>query len=1289
MKKRKIKVQLSFLLIFSMMLINLSQAFANTEIIVEENEGTFSLQQQHQTISGGGYHSLQVRSDGTVWICGQNNDGQLGDGTYYSKSLAVQVQQLSDVVAVSAGYYHNLALKSDGTVWAWGSNASGELGDNTTKRKSKPVMVTNLTDVVAISAGDYYSLALKSDGTVWAWGNNEYGQLGDGTTDQRTIPVMVQELSDVIAIAATSGYSLALKSDGTVWTWGRVLSNGVEKVEYTVNPIQVQGLSDIIAISAAANHALAIKSDGTVWCWGKDYYKGFSVRYVPVQVLELDNAVSASAGYNYSLVLKSDGTVWAWGENNYGQLGIGDKSIKINYEPLQVKNLKNVLSVEAALYHSLAQTSDGSIWAWGINNAGQIGNGTTINIYSPVLSKEAVTPTKPENLSATVNGNSIVLNWNASSGTTDISYEIYRDDVLIGNTSSTSYTDIDAPVDKIIIYKVIAFDELNKYSEPETVVVNDNEAPSTPKNLIVFCDNTIVSLQWNASIDNVQVEGYAIYRNGEKIGDSKTNSFTDYAPKNSTFTYVVKAYDKSANFSEASNEVTATTGVPLYASDTYSLQVQDDGTVWAWGYNSSGQLGDGTRNTKYVPVKVKGLDNVVAVAGGNSHSLALKNDGTVWAWGSNLYGQLGDGSTTSRYEPAIVPELNDIIAIEAEDYYCLALKSDGTVWAWGRNTSGQLGDGTTTDRHKPVMVKGLNDIVAISAGGCSLALKKDGTVYMWGYMSGFDKTATPVQVKGLSDLKDISSGQYHNLAIKNDGTVWAWGSNSYGQLGDGTRDFSYSVPVQVKNLDNVVDIKASYYYSLALRSDGTVWAWGLNDYGQLGDGTTTSQSIPVQVLNLSNATYISAGQNHSLAIKNDGTVWAWGNNQHGKLGDGTEINRYVPILPKDVTPPTMPQNLSAQIKENLVILSWGASTDGVGVAGYEIYRDDVKIGETADTVYKDNISISTDKIYVYKVKAYDVYGNISDAEAVVLNDTEAPTRPSGLKVVSSTTTTVTLKWEASKDNLWVDGYEIYRNGEKVGITKQNSFIDNVPFNSTYKYQVIAFDKSGNLSNASDSVTVTVKGEIKPVRISAGNAYSIAVKTDGTLWKASTLYRLSEEIKDVVAVATGYNHNLALKKDGTVWGWGFNSNGEMGDGTYVTKTVNVYTQDGSESRWAPVKTGFSDIVAIDGGCNFSIALKSDGTVWTSGYNYYGQLGDGTFSNRCEPTKVQGLTNVVAISAGEYHCLALKKDGTVWAWGHNLYGQLGDGPNALYSAIPVQLTGLLMSWLYLQDKIIVLH
>jgi len=293
---------------------------------------------------------------------------------------------------------------------------------------------------------------------------------------------------------------------------------------------------------------------------------------------------------------------------------------------------------------------------------------------------------------------------------------------------------------------------------------------------------------------------------------------------------------------------------------------------------------------------------------------ALGQAGSAWAWGYNFEGELGDGTNTNRELPVTVLNVSGIIAVSGGDYHSLGLQSDGTVWAWGANYYGQLGDGTVIERWTAARVLGpggmgvLTDIVGIAAGDLhNLALKSDGTVWAWGdnwWGELGDGTNTdrwtPVQVRGpggvgyLTNVVAIATGGWHSLALKSDGTVWAWGYNKYGQLGDGTTTDS-AYPIQVAGLSGVVSIAGGFQHSLAVTDTHEVRAWGRNLDGALGDGTTTNRWLPITVLGVTTAAEVKAGQNHSLARLTSGTLVAWGNNVLGQLGDGTTTSATSPV----------------------------------------------------------------------------------------------------------------------------------------------------------------------------------------------------------------------------------------------------------------------------------------------------------------------------------------------------------------------------------------------------------
>ena len=672
-------------------------------------------------VASGG-HSLILKPDGTVQASGWNDYGQLGDGTTGGVARTVQVVGLTDVVAVAAGLSHSIAVKSDGTVWTWGRNDYGQLGIEGGDRPT-PVQAPGLSGVVAVAAGYQHSLAIRDDGTVWAWGRNDSSQLGVSGPSSST-PAQVGTLSAVVAVAGGVFHSLALKSDGTVWAWGangqgQLGRGAIGDPPATPTPVQVVDgfggyLSGVKKIATTSSHNLAVKADGTVWAWGANSYGQLGNGVLgtgtdsgaPVQAAGLTGVVDVAAGDGHSVALEADGTVWTWGHNGYGQLGTGARDAP-HPTPTRVGGFSGVVTISAGGLSTLALQSQAGGMAWGNNAFGQLGNGTN----------------------------------------------------TIGRT-------------------------------PVQV-------------------NTLSGL---AAIS----------------GGNESN-----------------------------------------------LALQTDGSAWAWGQNDEGQLGDGTNTNRNAPVRVSGLSSgVVAVAAAEDNGFALSADGTVRAWGNNAVGTLGNGIAGNSNVPVGVVDswfssaLSDVVAIASGGFHGMALKSDGTVWAWGTNGFGQLGQGSTP----------LASSIAVQVRGL------DGGGH-------------------LSDVVAIAKGRGHSLALKSDGTVWAWGHNIYGQLGDGTTT-TRTTPVPVVSLSNVVAIACGIWHSLALKSDGTVWAWGWNALGQLGDGTTTTSYTPVQVSGLSLGAAIAGGQAYSIALKSDGTVWTWGSNANGELGTGTGTDSRTPVQVSGLSSPS-------------------------------------------------------------------------------------------------------------------------------------------------------------------------------------------------------------------------------------------------------------------------------------------------------------------------------------------------------------------------------------------------
>jgi RHS repeat-associated protein len=707
--------------------------------------------------------------------------------------------------------------------------------------------------------------AVQTNGTVASWGQNNFGA---GSLNALTNIVSVTGggmpgpgiSGDNTSFYGRPGqytlpgtaHSAAIRADGRLWTAGDNSDGQLGDGTGVNKTVLLSSLSNIVQVSPGPYDTAAVDADGRLWTFGLngDGQLGngnTTDQFSPVLVSGLSNVVGVASGLYHTLALRSDGTVWEFG--SILTTNAPTNTFADQLTPILVPGISNIVSLTAGFDMCMALRADGEVFQWG-NNPDE---------YSFVVPNQAsladviaVTGGLFGQLALKTDGS--VWGWgDNATGDLGLNYVFYN---IPGIGTDCLPGPLLVPV------------PLNIGAITNAVGIGSEGASS----MALMPDGTIWS--WGFS-DATGGLGFPLPSTPEPY---------------------------SANGSFIPLLATNHTGLLLEIPNRHTLVAKADGTVWTFGYNLFGELGDGTIASRTTPEQLTQLTEATGVSAGGAHSLAVKRDGSVWSWGANALGQLGIGSATNQLNPLQVTSLSGIKQVSAGCEHSLAVGTNGNVWAWGYNAFGQVGDGTNTNHLAPFNITSLAGIASVAAGGQhSLALGTNGTVSAWGQnlfgqLGNGTRTnsSVPVPVTGLSGITAIAAGDHHSLALKGDGTVWAWGDNRYGQLGDGSGT-NHSTGIQVTNLTGIAAVTAGGQFSAALGSNGLVWTWGNNACGQLGEGDTANHAVPVQVPNLTNTVAIQASGSVVLATMADGSVRVWGGNVCGQLGIGSDANQSSPV----------------------------------------------------------------------------------------------------------------------------------------------------------------------------------------------------------------------------------------------------------------------------------------------------------------------------------------------------------------------------------------------------------
>ena len=1277
-------------------------------------------------IAAGGNHSMFLKKDGQVVTCGRNNNGQCGTGVANATNILYPVfarlvlnsTTITGICEISAGESHSLFLHISGTVYACGDNYYGQLGDGTRLDKSVGTLVkafgsTNLTNIRSISAGYYYSVFITNDNHVLSCGDNRNGQLGDRTTTQRDFPVVVNlnstrlvsnyidytftTLNDSSTKGSTAYGNLVVSGTGTVLgsdsensfilapaastlvsatieptsnTNGLIVNSTTTGTGLTISfDIKLQGtvygntqyvfaLGDPVSVLATAPAASSSAATGGI------SFRMISATQLSV-VLTVNGSIAASQiitsssfttttwtniifiinktlvdgsiGYSAYVngVINADIKTKTWtvtgsnivnsldistlgGTNKVSFYGSANSHKVANFRIWRsddINNLKiltDINAVSAGEYHTVFLTNTGHVYACGLNSDGRLGNGTTANSSVPVKVK--------------------------SSGTT------------------TDLTDI----------KAISAGSLHT----------------------IFLTNagTVYSCGSNAS---------------NQLGTTLTNSFFTNPTILSSQKITVNGVD---SFVSLSNTI-----MGISAGSANSIFLKNDDTVYSCGLNTSGQLGDGTNTSRTQVVQLRSLValyldlsnqsnvKIAKIARGDNHTLFLGEVKTqpplikVWGCGRNIYGELGLGyvdASNPELFPKEITTLNykDITDIGGMDHASVFLSYiDGTsvVYTCGFNDSnGRQMDGTATEKNVvfPTRVAYFDDkqIKKINLSwAATLLLSNTGAVYASGYnvlgqlaTNNITTALSPVQCRDtpitfISNIIDISTGR-HSMFVRNDGTVWGCGDNNYGQLGNNTTTVgATTLPVQVQSvtggfLQNISKVSCGDYHTLFLTNDGKVYACGLATDGRLGNNAssgnvTRATLIPIDAY----ITDISANDNYSLFVSEfskipvsspyktsqlTNCIYACGNNTASKLGMGDEDIVIIPSIIPSLSGVAI-SNIGNNSRNSDSISVVGASGTAY-VWGANTYGQ-LGVLDTVKRVYPHPPQIAERPVTTTTIDGFhvDIFDKMN------LRITKVATGLSHTLFLGTT--------QSGVNKVYACGLNTYG---QLGVNDR--------INKLYPVEITALSGLGITELAAGynfSVFLSsTNNRVYACGRSIHGSFGVGTNTADTNYPIVPIEIRNLRGKNIIKIAAGEFHSLFLASDTTVWCCGYNGEGALGINSTTTQDLPTQVL----ARVGIPLTGVSDIAA---GRRHSIFLLNTGIVLTTGYNSTGMLGNGNSTNNTGfPTPViinsSGvgsstiLKNITKIAAGYEHSLFLSKDGLVYGCGSETYGRLGNGVTA---------------------------
>jgi alpha-tubulin suppressor-like RCC1 family protein len=694
----------------------------------------------------------------------------------------------------------------------------------------KPPDATVTPPWTTVSAGNAHSCGIRTDGSLWCWGDNFLGQLALGSELEIDQPRRVE---------------------GAKWS----------------------------AVSAGSQHTCGLQVDGSLWCWGRSFEGEIGIGFIGNAVSEPTPAQvegtwhSVTAGGQHTCGLRADSTLWCWGRNTDGQLGTGASTFLEQPSPVQVPQVATAWSqVAAGFSHTCAIDAVGSLFCWGTGNSGELGDGAQTGHTVPM-------PVNGDTWTKIATGFGFTCGitsghlrcWGRSLGNTPQA-------ILLSGVDTNGWIDVatgsDAPFDPITC---ALRDDGSQwcFGDNKRGVLGPLAAAAPPGAPVQAQAQTFTTIavggSHSCSVATDQtlwcIGGNGLGQLGDGYGSHRTPT-----------------------------QIPGTWTVPVTGYES-TCALDDQGAAACAGGNRFGDLGDTTYVDRQTFAPVAGSASFTQLALGADTVLALTASGLMWSWGEGDVGTLGNGSLGNVSAPQMTNTAQTWIQLAATLHGC-GIDATHNIFCWGNNDNGELGNGSTNIPAQPTPVMtsittwnavatGISHTCAIAAGGAYCWGRSDS-----GQLGSFNTTSmtyysTPQTVAGSASFTAITCGNNLSCALDSDGHAWCWGDGTFGQLGVGglgNLDLPQVIPGKVWR-----ELSAGYSHTCGIQADGSLWCWGLNNSGQLGDGTLQSRDTPTPTGDPADKTWahVSAGTSHTCATKADHSLWCWGGNANGQLGDGT------------------------------------------------------------------------------------------------------------------------------------------------------------------------------------------------------------------------------------------------------------------------------------------------------------------------------------------------------------------------------------------------------------------